>query len=780
MKLSDPSIQDRVHGTVDNAAAAAIAAAEPLLTAPNTILWLVFAGALLIFLLIIYLIMRSRVVSAQRYAEAADAKFFQPAGDEAEITFEGENAGGKHDAHRAKSEYREAGEDVAEVVIERPGEDAEPAFVGEDDDTDRARAKRGVISGFFSRIKKRDDDEDDRHNPDEVPIEANGLLDEEEEFEIDRSDPFAKMRGSLDFEADETPVPARAASFEAEREALALKRRAEEEADAIRRRAEDDARRLQLEAEESARRRRAEEDARREAEREAEFERRKLALASEREMRPEPSQIDFERALSRELDDRFAALQERLERQAGDRPPVGAAPLGGPAFAGAGTAPGPGGLDAIDLDAIDKRLAEHRELVDKSLSAMALRLDQVAASPHEMQALRSEIAELRGALRGSARSAPTAPTVQLGDIVRNALSPDAYELNAILPNNRKADCLVRLPKPPGPVAIDARFPVEAYAKLQRALAVNDNDQHAENEFRRVVLRHVVDIAERLILPEETAESALMFLPSESIYTELHSRFPDVVQDSYRARVWIVSPTTLMATLHTIRAIVRDAHVRENATFIQSEAEHVLDEVDSLRRRVYSLEENFDRTRSDVREVISSTDQVYRRAETITRGALPLGEGRYDRPAGARIPAPAEPGGSASGAPAPPLASQPAAAGVAEGARPVAPRPVQSRPAGAVSGAPEAHGPEAYGPEAYGPGGSGPGRSGDGSKRWKDASLYAGAPQEPKPRPFFTGQPGEPHEAGVATHAPDRDRDADLVEAEEASPGAGDAPVFPLR
>ncbi len=761
MKPSDPSIQDRVHGAVNNAADDAIAAVEPLLTAPNTILWLVFAGALLVFLLIIYLIMRGRVASAQRYAEAADAKFFQPAGEEAEITFEDEPGRSAKQLFKRAGADEEPEEEIAEVVIEHPDDPGgtrfdEPRGAAGDED-EGGRSKRGVMSSFFSRIRKRDQEREEREEPDDrrdVFVEANGLLDDEQEFEIDRSDPFAKMRGSLEFESDEAPSPEEPSRLEAEREAVALKRRAEEEAEAIRRRAEEDARRLQREAEDEARRRRASEDARREAEREAELERRRLALASEPEPRREPSQVDFERALSRELDDRFAALQERLERQVGERRSDETGPdyPAAPAFATRpGDFPGDGGLDAID-----KRLAEHREFVDKSLSAMARQLDQLAGAPNEMEALRSEIADLRGALRGGAQrgtGAPTAPTVQLGDIVRNALPPDAYEMNAILPNNRKADCLVRLPKPPGPVAIDARFPVEAYAKLQRALAANDNDQHAENEFRRVTLRHVVDIAERLILAEETAESALMFLPSESIYTELHSRFPDVVQDSYRARVWIVSPTTLMATLHTIRAIVRDAHVRENASFIQSEAEHVLDEVDSLRRRVYSLEETFDRTRSDVREVISSTDQVYRRAETITRGSRPFADDRLARVDGQGVVAHAP----ATGSPAPGAL---ATTGASSAAGPAGQR---------VS--PRREGEDGDGP-GYGQAARPSGRPGGG--------FYSAAPHETKQGSAFPEPPREAAEADADVIKDAASEPVEVVEAERVAAPGGEGSVFPLR
>ncbi|MEL7489796.1 MAG: DNA recombination protein RmuC [Pseudomonadota bacterium] len=603
MQLEDPSIQDRVHGTVGTEIDAG--AATPLLTAPDTILWLVFAGALLLFLVIIYLIMRGRVASATRYAEAAEKKFFQPAGEDAEINFDDHtaatsNAPDENSHNEATAEFA-ADDDVAEVIIEHP--EAETGSVDEPSESEiearKSRRRLGAFSGLFARRKKPSSSETDK-------IGANGaLLAEDDDFEIDRSDPFAKMRGSLDFESDDQHQAG----------AARLQQDAQSQAEALRLKAQADADAIRLEAEENARRLAVEEQ-RRAAEREAEFERRKLALLQQQEKAVAQPAVapDFQTTLSKELDDRFAVLSERLAKQAQESQSALSA---APSFIS-------GGASTQNFDEITQKFVEHRESVDSALANITSRLNKIAA-PQNVEALRTEIADLRSALRGQV-APPVAPHVQLGDIIRNALPPDSYEMNAILPNNRKADCVVRLPHPPGPIAIDARFPVEAYNELQQALSSEDESAHAENEFRRITLRHVVDIAERMIVPDETADSALMFVPSESIYTELHSRFPDVVQDSYRARVWIVSPTTLMATLHTVRAIVRDAQIRENATIIQAEAQQVFNEVEDLRRRVISLEETFDRTRSDVRDVISSTDQVYRRAETISRnGRLSLAE-----------------------------------------------------------------------------------------------------------------------------------------------------------
>ena len=135
-------------------------------------------------------------------------------------------------------------------------------------------------------------------------------------------------------------------------------------------------------------------------------------------------------------------------------------------------------------------------------------------------------------------------------------------------------------------------------------------------FRKTVLKHVVDINERYIVAGATAESALMFLPSEAVYAELHANFTDVVQSSYRARVWIVSPTTLMATLNTVRAVLKDAQMREQAHLIQDEVRKMLDDVGRLSQRADNLQKHFAQAQNDVSQIITSSTKIGNRAEKI--------------------------------------------------------------------------------------------------------------------------------------------------------------------
>lgn len=205
--------------------------------------------------------------------------------------------------------------------------------------------------------------------------------------------------------------------------------------------------------------------------------------------------------------------------------------------------------------------------------------------------------------------------VQLQDLVTAVLPPSAYSFQTTLSNGRRCDCLLKLPNPPGSIVIDAKFPLESY----NALALADDDARkkaAGRAFVNDVMKHVSDIAERYIIPGETAESALMFLPSEAVYAELHANHREAVEKSYRARVWIVSPTTLMATLNTVRAVLKDVRMREQAHVIQKEIGTMAEDVKRLDERVQSLRRHFGQAEGDIRQIETSAGKITSRAEKI--------------------------------------------------------------------------------------------------------------------------------------------------------------------
>jgi DNA recombination protein RmuC len=207
--------------------------------------------------------------------------------------------------------------------------------------------------------------------------------------------------------------------------------------------------------------------------------------------------------------------------------------------------------------------------------------------------------------------------VQLNDLVQNTLPPQAYEFQCTLSSGVRADCLLKLPNPPGSIAIDAKFPLESYSAL-RAVPAGDGPALlvAQRAFQQAIRKHIGDIRDKYILPGETAESALMFLPSEAVYAELHANFTGLVEESYRARVWIVSPTTMMATLNTVRAVLKDVRMREQAGEIQKTVGLLMDDVRRLDERVDKLKTHFTQTEKDLRDIDVSADRITRRGQRI--------------------------------------------------------------------------------------------------------------------------------------------------------------------
>ena len=205
--------------------------------------------------------------------------------------------------------------------------------------------------------------------------------------------------------------------------------------------------------------------------------------------------------------------------------------------------------------------------------------------------------------------------IQLNDIISKALPSDSFQLQATLSNGRRADCLINLPTPPGPIVIDSKFPLEAYEALIGS--TNDVELKAAGQmFRSTVRKHITDISEKYILDGETAEGALMFLPSEAVYAELHAKFPDLVQESFSNRVWIVSPTTCMATLNTMRAILKDARMREQAGAIRQELGMLHKDVERLGDRVSNLDRHFGKAAKDISEIKISAEKAGRRAQRL--------------------------------------------------------------------------------------------------------------------------------------------------------------------
>lgn len=258
----------------------------------------------------------------------------------------------------------------------------------------------------------------------------------------------------------------------------------------------------------------------------------------------------------------------------------------------------------------------------KSMAEVRERLAIIDAAQKNLSDLSTQVVGLQDIL-GNKQARGVFGEVQLQDIVQTILAPSNYQFQAPLGENKRVDCLILLPNPPGPIAVDAKFPLEGYRAMREAK--DDNAlQMARRDFTQAVRKHIRDIAERYIVPGQTAESALMFIPSEAIYAEIHAHFQNLVEEAHRLRVWIVSPTTFMATLTTIRAVLKDVRVREQAGLIQKKVAELVKDLSRLDERVGKLQKHFDQAQDDVRQIRISTDKAQGRAHDIIEAEIEEG------------------------------------------------------------------------------------------------------------------------------------------------------------
>ena len=263
---------------------------------------------------------------------------------------------------------------------------------------------------------------------------------------------------------------------------------------------------------------------------------------------------------------------------------------------------------------MNRNLTTSAKTTAESLGELQQRLKTIDKAQENITKLSGDVLSLQDILSNK-QTRGAFGEIQLHDIVSKALPSDSYSLQHTLSNGKRADCLIHLPNPPGPIVIDSKFPLEAYEALRRAKSDYElND--AARLMRTAVRTHIKAISEKYIIEGETADGALMFLPSEAVYAELHANFSELVREGFNARVWIVSPTTCMATLNTMRAILKDARMREQAGAIRKELALLYTDVDRLGTRVENLDRHFGMAAKDIAEIKISADKAGRRAQRL--------------------------------------------------------------------------------------------------------------------------------------------------------------------
>lgn len=266
-------------------------------------------------------------------------------------------------------------------------------------------------------------------------------------------------------------------------------------------------------------------------------------------------------------------------------------------------------LDGIS-GKVDERLNQGFEKTQKVFTDVLTRLAVIDKAQERIAELSENVVSLQDVLTDK-RARGAFGEVQLHQLVSQALPAAAYELQATLSNGRRADCLLKLPEPIGKMAIDSKFPLENYQISVDPERPEAERRQASAQLKQDVRKHIIDIAERYILPGETTDSAMMFIPSEAVFAELHARHPELVALAQHRHVWMASPTTMMAILTTVAAALKDAETREQVHIIQK---HLTE----LGRDFERFGQRFDKLATHIRQANKDTEDIHISAKKISQ------------------------------------------------------------------------------------------------------------------------------------------------------------------
>lgn len=269
------------------------------------------------------------------------------------------------------------------------------------------------------------------------------------------------------------------------------------------------------------------------------------------------------------------------------------------------------------LDSVTQRVGQSMEQTTRhtmdSLHALHERLGIIDNAHQNLAELTVQVTTLRDVLANK-QSRGAFGQARMEAIVRDGMPSDAYAFQHTLSTGKRPDCVVFLPDG-RPLCIDAKFPLESITALHDA-RTDEEKKSAAQRLRQDVTKHIADISEKYLIPGETQDTALMFVPSESVYAEIHDGFDDVIQKAYRARVVLVSPSLLMLAIQVMQQVLKDARMRDAADEVRTEVMHMMGDVERLRDRVSRLGSHFDQVNEDVRQVLISVNKIGKRAVRI--------------------------------------------------------------------------------------------------------------------------------------------------------------------
>ncbi len=270
---------------------------------------------------------------------------------------------------------------------------------------------------------------------------------------------------------------------------------------------------------------------------------------------------------------------------------------------------------------VEKRLTEGFEKTTATFADILKRLALIDEAQKRITELSTSVVSLQEVLSDK-RARGAFGEVQLSQLVRNMLPENAFALQYAVAPDARVDCILFLPEPTGNVPIDAKFPLESYRRLADPKLGEVDRKLAERQFKQDVRKHVRDIASKYIVPGKTAHGAVMFVPAEAVFAEIHARHAEVVEEAQGLNVWITSPTTLMAILTTARAVLKDDATRAQVHVIQEHLARLGEDFGRFRKRMENLATHIRQAKEDVDEVNVSADKIASRFEKIERAELP--------------------------------------------------------------------------------------------------------------------------------------------------------------
>jgi DNA recombination protein RmuC len=276
-------------------------------------------------------------------------------------------------------------------------------------------------------------------------------------------------------------------------------------------------------------------------------------------------------------------------------------------------------LDQIG-EKVEQRLEKGFKDTTTVFGDVLKRLALIDKAQEKIDQLTTNVVSLQEVLSDK-RSRGAFGEVQLSALISNMMPENSYSLQHTFPGGARADCVLFLPEPTGTICIDSKFPLESYQRMTD-LSLGDADRTAaERQFRQDIRKHIKDIASKYIIPGETSDGAMMFIPAEAVFSEIHGHYPDLVEEAQRARVWMVSPTTMMAVLTTARAVLKDAATRKQVHIIQEHLVALSQDFSRFQERMDKLAAHIGQAHKDVDDVQTSARKITSRFGKIEKVEL---------------------------------------------------------------------------------------------------------------------------------------------------------------